>query len=115
MFHDPDKKFEINGYMIRRKSDGKFSRGGVSPEFSKAGKIWNTLGAFKNHLNLAIVQANAYYSTRERQFVNPYTDCEIYIFTPEGLKLDESNLLQQYVELAQRTREENQRRWNSYR
>jgi hypothetical protein len=38
-------------YKIRRKSDGLFSTGGMSPNWSKTGKTWNAIGHLKNHLH----------------------------------------------------------------
>jgi hypothetical protein len=39
-------------YMIRNK-EGMYSRGGSEPIFTnlKFGKVWNSLGSLKNHLN----------------------------------------------------------------
>lgn len=38
-------------YKIRR-SDGLFSKGGMSPSFSKKGKVWTSKGAVSNHISL---------------------------------------------------------------
>ena len=38
-------------YMIRRKSDGLYSRGGSTPAFGPNGKIWKGLGPLKLHLH----------------------------------------------------------------
>jgi hypothetical protein len=46
-------------YKIRRKSDGKFSRGGCCPSFGKDGKAWAGLGPLKSHLRL-VSQLPAY-------------------------------------------------------
>ena len=39
-------------YKIRRKSDGKFSSGGLTPRFTKKGKVWTELRYLKAHLNM---------------------------------------------------------------
>lgn len=80
-------------YMIRRKTDGLFSTGGSYPEFTKNGKVWNTLGALKNHLRIALVEGtsqwnydfhrtengNVYKTVRTVTYKprNVYDDCEI--------------------------------------
>ena len=38
-------------YRIRNR-DGLFSNGGSHPRFTKKGKIWQSSGAFNNHLNI---------------------------------------------------------------
>jgi hypothetical protein len=37
-------------YKIRHKVTGLFSKGGISPFWSKKGKTWNTFGHLKRHL-----------------------------------------------------------------
>lgn len=51
-------------YKIRNKKSGLFSKGGLSPSFSKKGKIWNGIGPLKLHFN---------------QFIGStyYEDCEV--------------------------------------
>lgn len=39
-------------YMIRRRADGLFSRGGMGPRFSKTGKAWHGIGQLKCHLRM---------------------------------------------------------------
>lgn len=40
-------------YVYRIKHpDGSYSKGGMSPYFSKKGKVWNTRGGLSNHLAL---------------------------------------------------------------
>lgn len=48
-------------YMIRRKSDGLFSSGGVDPKFKKRGKVWNNRSALSNHLVLIGKRAQGLY------------------------------------------------------
>ncbi len=60
MLSDGEKK---TVYMIRRKSDGLFSSGGMSPAFRKTGKVWSTLGHLKLHLNMFVgIAYNSGYS-----------------------------------------------------
>lgn len=65
-------KEQTEFYMIRRKSDGFFSKGGARPTFSKRGKKWNTIGHIKNHLSLFI--GYKYDGT------GVYEDCELVVF-----------------------------------
>lgn len=53
-------------YKIRRRSDGKFSGGGIYPNFSDKGKVWNNKSALSNHLNL--VKGST------------YADCDIVVY-----------------------------------
>jgi hypothetical protein len=41
----------VTVYKIRNKQ-GKYSTGGSYPRFTKAGKVWTSLGALKQHLDL---------------------------------------------------------------
>lgn len=43
-------------YKIRNKQTGLFSTGSCEPKWKKTGKIWKTIGALKNHLNLFDVE-----------------------------------------------------------
>ena len=47
-------------YKIQRISDGLFSTGGITPDFSKKGKIWSALGHVTSHLTGCV--EGAYYS-----------------------------------------------------
>lgn len=49
-------------YRIRDK-DGRYSSGGMDPDFTKAGKTWANIGHVKNHI---------------RQFMDRYRVSEIY-------------------------------------
>lgn len=57
-------------YKIRRKSDRKFSSGGINPKWTKNGKIW-ALPFLKNHLHLINDYVIHY------KYKNPYENCEI--------------------------------------
>jgi len=74
-----------HAYMIRRKSDGLFSSGGMSPKFDKKGKIWGTVGALKNHLVFAYDNYYNRGSVKLNANFYPYLECEIVVFelTPE--------------------------------
>jgi hypothetical protein len=87
-------------YMIRNKLTGLYSTGGGthSPTcgFSKAGKMWATLGALKNHLRMFdnsyrsdkgnLVHLNKWMENIERR----YKDCEVIevevIYSPLNVK-----------------------------
>lgn len=43
-------------YKIRNKQTRLFSTGSCDPKWKKTGKIWKTIGALKNHLNLFDVE-----------------------------------------------------------
>jgi len=69
-------------YKIRRKVDGKYSTGGTTPQFSKNGKVWRTLGQLKSHLTLVkdsqrYPRTEAQRTARLRQF---YAGCEVVVF-----------------------------------
>lgn len=49
-------------YKIREKESGLYSNGGMHPNWSKKGKIWNTRGAVSNHLRIA---SSHYYKNAE--------------------------------------------------
>ena len=61
-------------YKIRRRFDGLFSTGGMSPSFNKIGKVWKKLGHFKSHL----AQIRPYRDSGIGQnFGKEYKDCEV--------------------------------------
>jgi hypothetical protein len=66
--------------MIRHKPTGHFSTGGMSPTFTTKGKVWNSLGALKNHLNFA---TDNYWNPKNigvRSEFRKYPECEIVSF-----------------------------------
>jgi hypothetical protein len=66
--------------MIRHKPTGTYSTGGTSPTFTTKGKVWNSLGALKNHLNLA---TDSYWTPKHiglRSEFRKYADCEVVTF-----------------------------------
>lgn len=60
------------GFMIRRKTDGLFSRGGSAPRFSKNGKIWRNIGHVKLHIREMTGPGGSARFLREH-----YADCEL--------------------------------------
>lgn len=60
-------------YRIKNSED-KYSSGGVSPKFSKKGKIWTSRSHFTNHL------------LKFSRGRNPYKDCSVEVSTMETLK-----------------------------
>ena len=85
-------------YKIRRKSDGLFSSGGTGPRFSATGKVWTTLGALKNHLNLL-----------EKNGARHYQDCEI-IPIKVVYRATTALPISDFIEERQRLNQEKQRR-----
>ena len=61
-------------YKIRRNSDGKFSTGGMSPRFTKTGKMWR-LGNLKSHLALFRVPWRP-----DKKVNHIYKDCKVVEF-----------------------------------
>lgn len=59
-------------FRVKRLSDNLYSKGGSTPIFSKAGKTWNSKGAFSNHLAQLI---NTYYSDNYIKILNVYDGC----------------------------------------
>jgi hypothetical protein len=39
-------------YRIRHKQTGLYSLGGHTPNWSKSGKVWRSMGALRNHLRV---------------------------------------------------------------
>ena len=60
-------------YKIRRKSDGKFSSGGLTPRFTKKGKVWTELRYLKAHLNM-LKEYREIYPQRYEDEPSPYLD-----------------------------------------
>lgn len=92
-------------YRIRRKSDGLFSTGGMSPRFTKKGKIWQGLGPLKNHLNLLLDQRktslrhkrdekspyHSGYRDYNEKFI--YEECELIEYLLEEKETQVTNLM----------------------
>jgi hypothetical protein len=69
--------------MIRHKPTGTYSTGGMNPCFTSKGKVWNSLGALKNHLNLAIASTSGYWNPKHiglRSEFRKYGECELVTF-----------------------------------
>lgn len=64
-------------FKIRRKSDGLYSQGGVSPTFGKIGKTWSA-SSLGMHLKLARTGINPMGPFKPSMEV--YNDCEIVKF-----------------------------------
>lgn len=61
-------------YKIRRRSDGMFSGGGMTPRFSDKGKVWNNKSALSNHLNLV----------RD----STYADCDVVVYRRQETEVE---------------------------
>lgn len=73
---------EVKMYKIRN-SEGLFSTGGVSPTFSKVGKMWANIGHVKNHLNTGVD-------------ISAYDDCELVEVITICQSVDENSLQKMY-------------------
>lgn len=73
---------EVKMYKIRN-SKGLFSTGGMSPSFSKVGKIWSNIGHVKNHLNTGVD-------------ISVYDDCELVEVITICQSVDENGLQKMY-------------------
>jgi len=59
-------------YRIRN-AEGEFSTGGMSPYFTKKGKVWKHLGHVKRHMS----------QMSDRELLDRYADCEIVTYQVE--------------------------------
>lgn len=64
-------------YKIRRKSDGLFSTGGSSPNFSKKGKTWSSRANLDRHLGMLLQYPDRFWG------LPVYEDCEVITFITE--------------------------------
>ena len=80
-------------YKIRRKSDGLFSAGGMTPHFSKKGKLWKQQGHLTNHLN------------QVSKPLQTYAGCEIVTYELTESAVDEMTLQDYLHVIAQRKAE----------
>lgn len=76
-------------YMIRRRSDGLYSTGGLHPNFGIAGKMWKNMKEVNAHLSnvyggyFGCLTGARYESVDIDKFLNlperknPYADCDI--------------------------------------
>jgi hypothetical protein len=75
-----------NAFVIYDPKTEKYSRGGMTPSWSKKPKMWSGWGPLKNHLSMFIqveyVGKESSYLERKKKYVltryYPYTDCMIY-------------------------------------
>lgn len=61
-------------YKIRRKSDGLFSTGGITPRFTEKGKEWKA----RNHVSSHMRQVGFYHSHKTKE--EYYSDCEVVTY-----------------------------------
>lgn len=69
-------------YRIRRKPDGKYSKGGVQPDFGDTGKCYVGINILKQHLR----EVTTFIANRldTQTLSNPYKDCEIISYSQSG-------------------------------
>lgn len=95
---------QMNGFSIYDSKTGLFSLGGMPPKWGKRGKIWNSIGALKNHLNGALVfreYAHRYNNLTKNQIcVRPdYKDAIIVeVSTNKKSSLDIKAYIQTYID-----------------
>lgn len=79
--HPVTATLRIIGYKIRRKSDGKYSTGGSTPEFTSVGKTWSNRSGLHSHF--ACIQEYCQYAMRD--FVTEtYVGCEVVTLIESG-------------------------------
>ncbi len=75
----------IFGYKIRRISDGRYSTGGSTPEFTSVGNTWSNKQSLHSHF--AVIQEYGEYAMRHKNDKIPdfvtqtYEDCEVVTLT----------------------------------
>lgn len=88
-------------YKIRRKSDGLFSTGGLTPRFTKTGKTWNQIGHLKSHFTLLnedrdyIIKHNEMFRSARRipdGALEIYEGCEIVEIETETISTDSKEI-----------------------
>ncbi len=104
-------------YMIKNK-EGLYSKGGYSPTVfveQKIGKIWNSIGALKNHLNLVMEHGGIPHDWEVVGVdivLTPYGKAkqlyeEQYLLRKEKEKVDDSKRRKEYlIEQKQKIEEE---------
>ena len=55
--------------------DGRYSKGGSGPYWTKSGKVWASIGALKNHVNLVTDDWAKYKKGRP----HPYEECTVVV------------------------------------
>lgn len=94
----------MNVFMIRRKSDGLYSKGGSSPSFSKNGKVWLQRGYVTSHMS----QLTRFGKER-------YDDCEVIEFSLEPTGNDVPALEWKELPSTARARELEKKRQLEYK
>ena len=90
-------------YKIRRRSDGKFSKGGSTPSFSSNGKIWKQRSHLTNHLSLLTEPGS-----------NPtlYDDCEIVVYELTETEVSTTSV-SEYIRERKEARERADAEWHA--
>ena len=94
---------QVLEFKIRRKSDGLFSNGGVSPSFTKSGKTWTNRGGLTQHLT--IVDNRSGYGKQGRV----YDGCEVVEVEVTRLEVGTSSV-QNYLNVLGEKKKEKQRK-----
>lgn len=86
----------MKAYLIRSPIRKSFSAGGTGPHFWKMGKIWNSLGSLKNHLNLGLTKKYGIGKCVTLSFTD-YLECELVTIDAEDLTINvDSAFLKEY-------------------
>lgn len=84
-------------YLIRSPFRKSFSSGGTGSHFWKMGKIWNSLGSLKNHLNLGFTRKYGNNKCITLNFTE-YLECELVILDAEDLTITvDSDFLKDFL------------------
>jgi len=85
---------KLQMFKIRNKIDGKFSKGGMIPSFSRLGKTWSNIG----HLKLSIQAAKKI----------DYQNCEVLLIDEHGVSIlyDTMEPLWEEIEVDKQKRQE---------
>lgn len=92
-------------YKIHKKGTDLYSTGGMTPDWSKKGKVWTNIGHLKNHLHGLMNGAV------------DYRDAEIIELemTPVGIPRSVQDMLQELQEEKDRQRREQEAVWAKQR
>ena len=92
----PDTKAKTV-FKIRRRSDGLYSKGGSTPQFSKQGKTWTSKSALSGHF--AIIREYDRYR-KTNTFATVYADCEVVEY---AIVVGSAMLVKDYEELRRKS------------
>lgn len=95
-------------YKVRSKKTGLYSKGGMTPTFSKIGKIWKNIGHLRNHFNVLDAYGRNLYRKHEVEIV----ELEIVEEVVCSTSFDE--FLQEAADREQKRKDDRQQRYNQW-